>query len=335
MNSHNNKIEFRKDIVSGDWVLISPQATKKPIFFTKGLTRPLPKSKCPFENPQKNGHNKILFWLPKNGKNDFKNWWLQVLNNRYPVISTNEICFPIFKKGIFEFTPGNGFQELVVMREHDRPLGLMDKGEIGLILEAYAIRYNALRAEPCVEYILIIHNAGPRAGASVPHPHSQIFAIPIVPPDVSKSLQGSAKYFRAQKRCVHCNVLKWELNKKERIIYQNKSFVVFAPYASRVAYEIRIFPKKHGSRFEVIDQVQKNDLAESMSVIFSRIYKNLNNPDYNFFIHTAPPKAVDQEHYHWHMEILPRVAVWGGLELGAGIDVVRVAPEEAAKTLRK
>jgi len=332
---NKNLIEFRKDLVSGDWVLISSTLQKKPVFFDNADSRPLPKSKCPFEDPQKSGHNELLMWLPKPGKNDFKNWWVQALKNKFPVIETNKVCYPVYKRDNFEFTPGNGFQELIIMRDHNKPFGRMTKEEIEIILDAYTIRYHELRLEPCVEYILILHNSGFRAGASVPHPHSQIFAIPIIPPDVSRSLVGSANYYRKNKRCVHCDMLKWETGKKERIIFQNGLFVALAPYASKAAYEVRIFPKKHEARFEVIDQEQKRDLAEAMREVFSRIYKNLKNPDYNFFIHTAPPKVSDKGYYHWHMEILPRVAVWGGLELGAGIEVVKVAPEEAAKLLRK
>lgn len=328
-------MEFRKDPVSGDWVLISTKIQKKPVFFTHPKTAPLPKSQCPFENPKKSVNENILLWFPRPGKNEFKDWWAQVLLNKYPVVTEHGACSPIFKKGIFEYTPGNGFQELVIMRDHNRPFALMTKDEIKIILETYKIRYHALRTEPCIEYILIIHNSGSRAGATVPHPHSQIFAIPIVPPDVGRSLEGSKKYFHRNKKCAHCDILKQELKEQKRVIYQNNSFVALAPYASKVTYEIRIFPLRHEPRFEVIGEAEKNDLAEVMHIVFSRIYKILKNPDYNFFIHTAPPKYDHTDHYHWHMEILPRVATWGGLELGAGIEVIKVAPEETAKLLRK
>jgi len=99
--------------------------------------------------------------------------------------------------------------------------------------------------------------------------------------------------------------------------------------------EVRIFPKLHESRFEAIDQAQRNDLADALKIILSKIFKKLKNPDYNMFIHTAPPKERHAEHYHWHLEILPRIATWGGLELGAGIDVVKISPEETAKFFRQ
>lgn len=331
----NNLVEFRKDLVSGDWVLISTQKSKKPVFFTHEPSRALPKSKCPFENIVQSEQGKNLLWLPKKGKSDIKDWWVRVYMNKYPVVITNKTCSPVIQEGLFFHAPGNGFQELVIMRDHARSFGLMTKEEIKIILESYILRYRALSDEPCVEFILILHNSGPRAGASVPHPHSQIFALPIIPPDVSRSLEGSKRYFEKTKRCVHCDMLKVEMKEKKRVIYQNNSFVVVAPYASKVSYETRIFPKKHEPRFEIIDRRHKDDLADAMRVVLSRIYKNLKDPDYNFFVHTSPPKMGRNKHYHWHVEVLPRVAIWGGLELGAGIEVVRVSPEETAKLLRK
>lgn len=329
-----NVIEFRKDVVSGDWVLVSTGIRKKPVFFSREKTKPLPKSRCPFEDPTKS-QEKILLWLPAPGKKGQKDWWVAIIPNKYPVVTSSNICPLLERCGMHETKIGVGFQEVIITKSHDRHFGVMSKKEIELVVEAYQSRYQALSAEPCVDYILIIHNHGSRAGATVPHPHSQIFAIPIIPPDVGRSLEGSRKYFHEHKRCVHCDVLRTELKEKKRIIYQNKSFVALSPYAPRVAYEVRIFPRKHESRFEAIDQSQRDDLAEAFQFVFSKIYKVLKNPDYNFFIHTAPPKERHADHYHWHLEILPRVAIWGGLELGAGIDVVKVSPEETARILRK
>src|SRR3989338_5214082 len=328
-------IEFRKDIVSGDWVLISTDIQKKPVFFKKVESKPLPKSKCPFDGIQKSKQEKVLLWMPKPGGKDLKDWWIQILPNKYPVVASSRICPPLTKYGIHEKKIGVGFQEVIVTRSHEKHFGLMAKNEIELVIEAYQSRFQALSAEPCVDYILIIHNHGSRAGATVPHPHSQIFAIPIIPPDVARSLSGSRAYFHKHRRCVHCDVLRSELRQKERVIYQNRSFVIFAPYAPKVSYEIRIFPKEHDARFEVIDPRQKENLAEALQFIFSRIYKVLKNPDYNFFIHTAPPTDAPARHYPWPMAIAPRIATWGGLELGAGIEVVKVAPEETARILRK
>lgn len=330
-----NIVEFRKDVVSGEWVLISSNAVRKPIFFKKSLAKPLPKSKCPFEDPRASGHEKILLWYPMPGKNDIKDWWTMIFPNKYPVVYSSGVCPIIQKHGVYEKIQGVGFQEVVVSRDHDRHFGKMSKSEIEVLIEAYIARFQALRSEECVEYILIMHNHGPAAGASVPHPHSQILAIPLVPPDVASSILGSRKYFHKYKKCVHCDMLHWDMKEKKRIIFENKHFIVVAPYASRLSFETRIYPKLHESRFEVIDIWQRQDLAETIKFIFSKLEKKLQNPDYNMMIHTAPPKSNEATHYHWHIEILPRFSIWGGLELGTGIDVVKIPPEEAAKILKK
>ena len=330
-----NVIEFRKDLVSGEWVLISSGIGRKPMFFKTAHAKPLPKSKCPFEDPKASGHEDILMWYPKPGKNNIENWWVMIFGNKYPVVSRSSACPDLVKMGRYETMAGVGFQDVVVTRDHSRHLGKMNKKEIEVLIEAYIARFQALRSEPCVEYILIIHNHGPEAGASVPHPHSQMFAIPLVPPDVSRSINGSKNYFHKHKRCVHCDMTRWEMAEKKRVIFENKRFVIVSPFASRMPFETRIYPKIHESRFEVIDVEQKQYLSEAMQFIFSKFDKNLKNPDYNMVIHTAPPKNRDAGHYHWHVEILPRFGKLGGLELGTGIDVVKVPPEEAAKVLRK
>ncbi|MBI2021201.1 HIT domain-containing protein [Candidatus Giovannonibacteria bacterium] len=330
-----NLIEFRKDIVSGDWVLISATTQKKPIFFKPKDSTPLSQDLCPFDNPAKSGQESPLLWLPKPKKNDIKDWWVQIFPNKFPVVMDSRVCPPLEFDGKYHHKTGVGFQEVVVTRDHKRHIGLMKENEIVTLVEAYTARYQALRAEPCVEYILIFHNNGARAGASVPHPHSQILAIPIIPPDVARSLRGSDEYHKKNKKCVHCDIIKWEIKEKKRIIFENDLFVAIAPFASKVAFEIRIFPKIHESRFEVIDEKQKETLAHAMQTIFYRIFKKLKNPDYNFFIHTLPPKDKNGGHYHWHIEVLPRLTIWGGLELGAGIEVVKFSPEEASKFLRK
>jgi len=111
-------------------------------------------------------------------------------------------------------------------------------------------------------------------------------------------------------------------------------FVVIAPFASRVSYETRIYPKKHQARFEEASAAERIALADALSCTLQKIKKTMDDPDYNFFIHTAPAKATGPDYYHWHMEILPHTSTWAGLELGIGISVVAIPPEDAAAHLR-
>jgi len=229
-----------------------------------------------------------------------------------------------------------GFHELVIFRDHDRYLADFTKEEIKKVLLAYQERYRSLAKEKYVKYISIFHNHGKEAGSTVPHPHSQILALPIVPPDVSHSISGSRRYFHEHNRCVHCQMLTQELKEKKRIIYQNKDMVVIAPFVSRTEFEIRIFPKKHFAYFDKIKNEELEFLADALKFAFLKIYKKLKDPAFNFFIHTAPTiRNRDYSHYHWHIEILPKFDIFGGFELGTGIDIVSITPEKAAEILKK
>ena len=130
-------------------------------------------------------------------------------------------------------------------------------------------------------------------------------------------------------------MIDWEKKKKLRVIYENKDFIAFEPFASRVSYETRIFPKKHAANFESLSKKERRHLSETLIVSLKKLKKALDDPDYNFFIHTAPAKDGVDGHYHWHIEILPKTSIWAGLELGTGIEVVAISPEEAAKSLKK
>ena len=322
--------EFRQDPVSGDWILLAPFRSKGHKFEGRAETK-LSKNKCPFENPSKFGNAPPVLVYQNEAKND---WFLQIIPNKYPAVGPG-ICGPIRKKDLYKAQTGVGFHELVIFRDHDRYLADFTKEEIKKVLLAYQERYRSLAKEKCVKYISIFHNHGQEAGSTVPHPHSQILALPIIPPDVSHSISGSRRYFHEHNRCAHCQMINKELKEKKRIIYQNKDMVVIAPFVSRTEFEIRIFPKKHFAYFDKIKNEDLEFLADALKFAFLKIYKKLKDPAFNFFIHTAPTiKSWNYSHYHWHVEILPKFDIFGGFELGTGIDIVSIAPEKAAEILK-
>ena len=348
------KPEFRQDIVSGDWILV---ASGREDYFKKVLAKRREEVKkssfakatedevktCPFENPQKTGNPKPVLWYSlknnskfkiQNSKLDENDWFLQIIPNKYPSVETHYGTCPSLKKlGPYSDMDAIGFHEVVITRDHSRTIALFKETEIETVINGYKERYLALSKEKCLRYIFIFHNSGKEAGASVPHPHSQIMGLPIIPSDVQRSLDGCNNYFEKNKKCVHCETIEWEQSRKERVIYQNSDFIAISPYASRVNFEIRIFPLKHNPNFEKITSVQIKKLAESFKAVFKKIYDKLENPPYNFFIHTASLSS-GSKCYHWHIEILPRISIWAGFELGTGIEVVFITPEKAAKILK-
>jgi UDPglucose--hexose-1-phosphate uridylyltransferase len=330
--------EFRKDLVSGDWILVVPSRARRPDIAKVSKNKKF----CPFCDPQKSGNPFPTLWYPRPNtplkkRKELSSWFVQVLPNKYPLVLPNlkKACPRIKFSGPEQTFNGIGFHEVIITRDHFKTIDKMDLEEIDLILKAYQMRYQILATEPCINYILIFHNQGKLAGASLSHPHSQLVALPVVDPDISKSLEGSQEYFKKHKKCIHCAMLEWEMKKKKRIIHQNKYFVTLEPFAPRVSYETRIYPTSHDGHFEKISEEKRWFFAESLKDVLKRMAKTLKNPGYNFFIHSAPPNSKNYNHYHWHLEILPRVSSWAGLELGVGIEAVIVSPEEAAKNLRR
>lgn len=336
LKKQNKKVipELRQDLVSGDWVLIAPARAIRPEILRRERREKifLPKTKCPFENPSKYGNQPPLLVYQNKANSD---WFLQVIPNKYPAVECNLRDF-VKKIGPYQMRAGTGFHEVVVLRDHDKHISQYSDEAIQKLFLAYQDRFKSLARKKFVEYISIFHNYGKEAGASIPHPHSQILALSVVPPDIGRSFNGSRNYFHRYGKCIHCLMIEYELEAKKRIIFENKSAVVFAPYASHSNFETRIFPKKHESSFERISQDELLDIAEAFLVALKKIRKNLGDPSFNFFLHTAPSlEKTNFNHYHWHFEILPKTTIFGGFDIGTGIDILTVAPEEAAKILRR
>ena len=325
--------ELRQDIVSEDWVVIATGRAKRPDDFAhfqraqddKGV------GSCLFEDPVASGQKKdVLLYHRADGE-----WTLRVFPNKYPAFSEGKASDSL-SEGPYFAMPGVGYHEVIVTRDHYRQLAIMNIMEVAEVFDAYQDRYLDLMNKKGVNYIAIFHNHGKEAGASIPHPHSQLMAIPVIAPYIKLELDGAERYYRSNKHCVYCVMAEYESNEKKRVVFENEEFIAFCPFASRAAFEVWVMPKKHNPYFERITDEQKVKLAEVFSKGLGSIYKALNDPPYNFYIHSAPCDGKDYAHFHWHIEILPVPPTpWAGFELETGIEVSTIQPEVAAEFLRK
>ena len=188
-----------------------------------------------------------------------------------------------------------------------------------------------------MRYILIFHNSGRDAGASLYHPHSQIISMPILPPDVSRSINGSHNFYKEHKERVYDVLMKWEKEHGNRIIYENDLFLAFCPFVSKTPYEVRIFSRDSHAHFEKMPDEFDKYLEDVLLAVLKKIKKSLGDPPYNLFIHTAPAETDLEsvhEFYSWHIEILPKVKITAGFEIGTGVDINMVDPDQAAELLR-
>jgi len=327
-----NKIsELRQDLITGDWVVIALGRGKRPGEFIKKREAYSPLlDKCPFCFPEETGQEKdTLIFRRSDG-----DWSLRVLPNKYPAFSRNQTLRKN-EEGPYFSMSGVGYHEVIITRDHWRQIALLDPIEVAEIIDAYQDRYISLMNKKFVNYIEIFHNHGREAGASIEHPHSQLMAIPVISPGIRLELDGAEMYYKANRKCVYCTIAKWELAEKKRLIFENDNFLAFCPFSSRAAFEVWIIPKAHKPYFERINNEEKVDLGEALQKTIRSIYETLEDPAYNFYLHTSPCDGKDYPHYHWHIEILPHTATWAGFELSTGIEISTIEPERAAEELVK
>lgn len=299
------------------------------------------RKKCPFDNLVDQERPTAVYWngkmmeLPKGKACVPEKWTTVSIPNKYPAFTPKASSWTRLA-GPYEVMDGVGFHEVIVTKDHTKDIPQFTEQQVRELLEVYHARYVELKDREHVNYISIFKNKGAMAGATVAHPHSQLVAIPVTDPDIERSLLGSRQFFEEHhNQCVHCVMLAWDRQDKKRIVFENECYTVVCPFASRVAFEIRIYPSKHSPYFENIDDYEKGCLAEAFSKAMKKLYKALKDPDYNYFLHTSPADGKNYDHYHWHWEILPKTATWAGFELGAGIEISTIEPEKAAAFLRK
>lgn len=294
---------------------------------------------CPFENLRAAGGKPPILAYDRRGKKlgkrYLRQWFVQVVPNKYPAFAPG---LPRLRRvnSLQETLTGAGFHELVIWRDHDHHWATLDRNEAAAVFQAYQERYNMLTAEPIVRYVSIFHNYGREAGASIYHPHSQILAIPVIPPDVQRSFGGSMGYFHSHGRCVHCDLIAFERKKRTRVVLENTQFIAFCPFASRISFEIRLFPKRHEPCFGSMTDRELRAGGDLLRQVMKRLHRTLDDPPYNFFIHTSPcGPSTAFSYYHWHLEIIPKMSIGAGFEIGTGIDIATVSPEKAAAQLRR
>jgi UDPglucose--hexose-1-phosphate uridylyltransferase len=331
--------ELRKDPVNNRWVIIATQRSKRPSDFTKaGDELEDSYNNCPFcEGNESQTPPEILAYRNPGSLPNTPGWWLRVVPNKFPIL---QIEGELEKTGLgmFDLMSGTGAHEVIIETpNHTIDFCSLKSSQVEETLWAYRDRSIDLNRDPRFEYILIFKNHGKKAGASLSHPHSQLIATPIVPSNVAEELEGAFKYFKYKDRCVFCDIIREEKNAQKRVIMENDDFIAICPFAARFPFECWILPKVHDAAFPDITRHEVIALAEVLSEILKKISKLLNNPPFNYMLHTAPCK-IDQgqlKHFHWHIELIPRLTDIAGFEWGSGFFINPTPPENAAEYLKK
>lgn len=327
--------ELRRDVVSGRWVIIATERASRPTDFSKGRewVTAADRDRCPFCPGREDQTPPEIFAVRPSGA-DGSGWRVRVVPNKYPALRI-EGELNVEGAPLFEHMDAVGAHEVIVETpEHDTHLGLLPDEQVADVLRTYRERYVDLDRDPRFKYALLFRNHGRTAGASLSHPHSQLIALPVIPRRAEEELEVARRYFADHARCLYCDVVAAELEAGERVVYENDLFLAYEPYASRFPFETWVVPKFHQASFGQLEDEELVELADALGATLHKLHAALDNPPYNFVVHSAPYEPLPEHLYHWHIEVMPRLTSVAGFEWGTGFYINVVPPEQAAAFLR-
>jgi UDPglucose--hexose-1-phosphate uridylyltransferase len=336
--------ELRKDPISGRWVIISTERSKRPDAFA-AEEMPPPEfyaESCPFDEGRETLTREEIVAL--RGRDTVKNgpgWAVRVIPNKVPVLQV-EGDLARYGVGMFDMMNGIGAHELIIETpRHGEFIPDMDEIHIQQILWVFRDRMVDLYHDSRIKYVLIFKNHRISPEVTYGHCISQLIAMPILPKQLKEEMAGAKTYFDFKERCIFCDIIRQELADGDRVIDENNSFIIFAPYASRSPFEANIFPKKHSALYNNITKEQVSDLAAILKRFLRKVRAALKDPPYNVMMHTRPSfvgRGQDtptlELDYHWHLEFVPKLTKLAGFEWGSGFYINPSSPEEGAKFLR-
>jgi UDPglucose--hexose-1-phosphate uridylyltransferase len=328
--------DLRKDPIVGRWVIIAHERAKRPHDF-KGDAQLQPEGGlCPFcEGQEDKTPPEIIAYRERGARPNKPGWRIRVVPNKFPAL---RIEGQLNKRGdgIYDQMAGIGAHEVVIESpQHHVSMSTLSEDNIREVLWVYRDRLVDLKKDPRLVHGMLFKNVGAAAGASLEHTHSQLIATPIVPISVWEEMTGSLEFFNYRGRCIYCDMIHQELATESRVVLDTPHFTAFCPYASRFPFETWIAPKAHSSHFENIPKPGVDDLGSVLRQVLNKLELALDRPPYNYIIHTAPFDHQELPHYHWHIEIIPRLTKVAGFEWGSGFYINPVPPEDAAKFLRE
>jgi UDPglucose--hexose-1-phosphate uridylyltransferase len=330
--------ELRRDPIGGRWVIVNTDEPQQPSGYEHDEPHPGKGRVCPFcYGNESQTPPEIVAIRDVNTTPNSPGWQVRVVPNKFPAL---QIEGDLDRRGLglYDMSNGVGAHEVIIETPyHNKDISDLLIDEVTNILQIYCQRTLDLEKDKRFKYILVFKNYGASAGASLEHSHTQIVALPMVPKNVKEEISGAQNYFEYRERCIFCDMIRQELEDKERIILENKNFFAFCPFVSRFPFEIWIMPKKHTSFFCQTPFEIMPDMAIILKGIVGKVKKVFGDTSYNFMIHTSPVNSDGSslDSYHWHLEFMPKLTRVAGFEWGTGFYLVPTPPEVSAKFLRE
>lgn len=330
--------EIRQDQATKRWVIMATERARRP----HDLVRQQPAAEkqpdyspqCPF-CPGNESLTPPELCRYGDGAPNSPGWQVRVVPNRFAALSPEgEIA--IREPYWFTNVTGVGAHEVIIESPiHNASPATMDTEQLTRGLVAAGERFTSLAQDRRLNYIAFFRNNGLAAGSSLTHPHTQIIATPITPTNIRLEIEEARRHYDDRMHCVYCETIEKEREAGVRVVLETDEFFVFEPFASRWPFETWIVPKQHASMLTPGGPEQVRPLAAALRATLSALHRALDDPAYNLVLHEAPLRDSCEDYWHWHIEILPRLSTAAGFELGTGIWINSMLPEDAAIYLRE
>jgi len=315
-------------------IRIDPVKNKKIAYATKRQDRTFhpPKDYCPL-CPTKVGG--IDTEIPKD------DYDIVVFENRFPTFE-KDAPDVIGESELFKRKPSRGICEVVCYSSsHDSYLEDQPLIKIENLIRVWIERYQELGKKGFIKYVFIFENKGTEIGVTLSHPHGQLYAFPFIPPIIDDELSSSKDYYIKENKCLHCQIIKSEIEKSQRIIYKDDNFISFIPYYARWPYEVHVYPIRHMGSLDVMNNLEIGSLSKTLKDLILRYNKLFSKRmPYAMVVHQNPTDGKDYPYYHFHFEFYPpyrqadKLKYMAGCELGTGTFINDTLPEEKAGELR-
>ncbi len=318
--------QLRLDPLTGRWVAINAGRRQRPsdVSARSLAVETDPDRPCPFCPGRAETEPPTLVTPGPDG-----NWRVLVVPNLYPAFEGRDPMVVEHLGPIFTLADASGCHEvLVVHPDHNSSWADLSDEQANLVMAAIAARAQAHADMPEIRYSQAIVNYGREAGASLVHPHGQLLGLPFVPGEI---LAEQAGFDRFSGACLLCTTIEAELDAGTRIVYEDDHVVVLCPYWSGTPYEMLAIPRAHGGHLHTADQESIGSVGIGLRHGLANLKAALGDLAYNVVFHSAPYRG--QGVFHWHAHVYPKVTSRAGFELGTGVMINVVPPEEAATTL--
>lgn len=324
--------ELRQNIMTKEWVVIATERAKRPD--QMAVLRPAKPAvsyspNCPFCPGHESQTPPEILRLP-----DGNGWKARVVPNKFSALSPEGKPDRTIR-GCLHSMAGFGVHDVIIETpDHSLAMACMPDAHVADILRIYKTRFDELSLDPRIAQVTIFKNHGADAGTSLEHTHSQLIATPVISHQVRQRFQEALRHYDDFGCCIFCQMIDEELQEQKRIVLMSEHFVVVEIFASPSPFFTHIYPRRHMASFGDISAKEIGDLGRVLRTVLAKLYYGLENPDFNFTIRTAPAECVGVRYFHWYVSIIPRLTRVAGFELGSGMFINTVIPEDAAEFLR-